>query len=49
MTGAITVGVAIGTSSFLLFAVAWVVAWIFTVREQDDPVQAPDPAASPAS
>jgi hypothetical protein len=34
MRSAITIGVAIGTTTFFLFAVAWVIAWILTIHEE---------------
>jgi hypothetical protein len=34
ITSAITIGVAIGTTTFFLFAVAWVIAWILTIHEE---------------
>lgn len=38
MRSAITVGVAIGTTSFFLFALAWVIAWIVTIQEENDSI-----------
>lgn len=45
LTSTISVGIGIGTTSFILFALAWVGAWVLTIRGENGPGARPGPTS----